>query len=85
MLYALRMLLAVIGTSRNQIWSDSAAVWQAIVMLFITNGPIMMKMIEEAWYYVSQKPGALPVDQLACPESLLLEGQRKRHGRTLAP
>jgi hypothetical protein len=25
------------------------------------------------------KPGAPPVDQLACPESLLLEGQRQRH------
>jgi hypothetical protein len=55
MVYALRMLLAVIGT-KNQIWSDSAAVWQAVVMLFIRNGPIMMETIKsmciislEAW------------------------------------
>jgi hypothetical protein len=52
MLYALRMLIAVIG-AKNQIWSNSAAVWQAIVMLFITNGPIMMKTIEKASYYLS--------------------------------
>jgi hypothetical protein len=53
MLYALRMLIAVIGT-KNQIWSDSAAVWQAIVTPFITNGPIMMETIEKAWYYLSR-------------------------------
>jgi hypothetical protein len=51
-LYALRMLLAVIG-AKNQIWSDSAAVWQAVVTLFIRNGPIMMETIESAWYYLS--------------------------------
>ena len=53
MLYALRMLIAIIG-AKNQIWSDSAAVWQAIVTLFITNGPIMMETIEKAWYYISR-------------------------------
>jgi hypothetical protein len=52
-LYALRMLLTVIGT-KNQIWSDSAAVWQAVVTLFIRNGPIMMETIESLWYYLSQ-------------------------------
>jgi hypothetical protein len=51
-LYALRMLLAIIG-AKNQIWSDSAAVWQAVVMLFIRNGPIMMETIESMWYYLS--------------------------------
>jgi hypothetical protein len=51
-LYALRMLLANIGT-KNQIWSDSAAIWQAVVMLFIRNGPIIMETIESAWYYLS--------------------------------
>jgi hypothetical protein len=40
-------------SAKNQIWSNSAAVWQAIVMLFITNGPIMMETIEKAWYYLS--------------------------------
>jgi hypothetical protein len=53
MLYALRMLLAVIG-SKYQIWSDSAAVWQAVVTLFIRNGPIMMETIKSVWYYLSQ-------------------------------
>jgi hypothetical protein len=53
MLYALRMLIAVIG-AKNQIWSDSAAVWQAVVTLFIRNGPIMMEMIESMWYCLSQ-------------------------------
>jgi hypothetical protein len=46
------MLLTVIG-AKNQIWSDSAAVWQAIVRLFIRNGPIMMETIESMWYYLS--------------------------------
>jgi hypothetical protein len=53
MLFALRMILTVIG-SKDQIWSDSAAIWQAIVTFFISNGPIKMKTIEEAWYYISQ-------------------------------
>jgi hypothetical protein len=52
MLYALMMLLAVIG-KKHQIWSDSAAVWQAIITLFIRNGPIMMETIKKAWYYLS--------------------------------
>jgi hypothetical protein len=52
-LYALRMLLAIIG-AKNQIWSDSAAVWQAVVTLFIRNGPIMMETIESMWYYLSR-------------------------------
>jgi hypothetical protein len=46
------MLLAIIG-AKNQIWSDSAAVWQAVVTLFIRNGPIMMEMIEIMCYYLS--------------------------------
>jgi hypothetical protein len=53
MLYALRMLLAIIG-AKNQVWSNSALSWQAIIMCFIRNGPIMMEMIEKAWYYLSQ-------------------------------
>jgi hypothetical protein len=52
-LYALRMLLAIIG-AKNQIWSDSAAVWQAVVTLFIRNRPIMMETIESVWYYLSR-------------------------------
>jgi hypothetical protein len=52
MLYALRMFLAAIG-AKNQIWSDSAAIWQAVIMLFIRNGPMMMEMIESMWYYLS--------------------------------
>jgi hypothetical protein len=47
------MLLAIIG-AKNQIWSDSAAVWQAVVTLFIRNGPIMMETIKSAWYYLSR-------------------------------
>jgi hypothetical protein len=31
------------------------------------------------------KPGNPPVDQLACPESLLLERQQQRHGCMLTP
>jgi hypothetical protein len=53
MLYALRMLVAVIG-AKHQIWSDSAAIWQAIITLFIRNGPIMMETIEKARYYLSR-------------------------------
>jgi hypothetical protein len=45
------MILAVIG-AKNQIWNDSAAIWQAII--FIRNGPMMMETIKEAWYYISQ-------------------------------
>jgi hypothetical protein len=86
------MLLAIIG-AKNQIWSDSAAVWQAVVTLFIRNGPIMMETIEshhdgndrEHVVLSLSKPGTPPVDQLACLESLVLEGQRQRHGRMLAP
>jgi hypothetical protein len=51
-LYALRMLLPIIG-AKNQIWSDSAAIWQAVVTLFIRDGPIMMEMIKSTWYYLS--------------------------------
>jgi hypothetical protein len=83
MLYALRMLLAVIGAKQHQIWSYSAAVWQAIVTLFIRNGPIMMETIEKVLSL--SKSSAPPVDQLACLESLVLEGQRQRHRRTFAP
>jgi hypothetical protein len=32
-----------------------------------------------------QMPGNPPVDQLACPESLLLKRQQQRHGCTLMP
>jgi hypothetical protein len=53
MLFALRMILTIIG-NKNQIWSDSAAVWQAIITFFIRNGPMMMQTIKEAWYYISQ-------------------------------
>jgi hypothetical protein len=52
MMFALRMLLAAIG-AKHQIWSDSAAVWRAIVTLFIRNGYIMMEMIKKAWHYLS--------------------------------
>jgi hypothetical protein len=52
MQYALRMLLAIIG-AKNQIWSDSAAVWEAVVTLFIRNRPIMMEMIKSMGYYLS--------------------------------
>jgi hypothetical protein len=59
MLIALRMIFAVIGT-KNQTWSeDSAAIWQAIVTFFKRNGPMMMEMIEEAWYYISQSLATL--------------------------
>jgi hypothetical protein len=51
MLFALRMILAIIGT-KNQIWSDSAAIWQAIITFFIRNGPMMMETIEKAWFYI---------------------------------
>ena len=53
MLFALRIILAVIG-AKNQIWSDSAAIWQAIITFFIRNGPMMMEMIKEAWNEISQ-------------------------------
>jgi hypothetical protein len=63
------MLLAII-VAKNQIWSDSAAIWQAVIMLllhqdrthhdgnnqelFIRNGSVMMETIESMWYYLSQ-------------------------------
>jgi hypothetical protein len=53
MLFALRMILAIIG-AKNQIWSNSAAIWQPIITFFIRNEPMMMQMIMEAWYYISQ-------------------------------
>jgi hypothetical protein len=54
MLFALRMIFAVIS-AKNQTWSeDSAAIWQPIITFFIRNGCMMMEMIEEAWYYISQ-------------------------------
>jgi hypothetical protein len=63
--------------TKNQTWSeDSAAIWQAIITFFIRNGPMMMEMIEEAWYYISQSLATLLwINLLGCPESLLLERQ----------
>jgi hypothetical protein len=73
MLFALRMILAIIGT-KNQIWSNSAAIWQAIVTFFIRNGPMMMEMIEEAWYYISQSLAPLLwINLFALSLSCLLE------------
>jgi hypothetical protein len=59
MLFVLRMILTIIRT-KDQIWSNSAAIWQAIVTFFISKGPMMMEMIEEAWYYISQNLAPLP-------------------------
>jgi hypothetical protein len=52
MLFALRMILAVIG-AKNQIGSNCAAIWQAIITFFISNGPMMMEMIDKVWYYIA--------------------------------
>jgi hypothetical protein len=41
MLFALRMIITIIG-AKNQIWNDSASIWQAVITFFIRNGPMMM-------------------------------------------